>query len=58
MRTISPEEARMLISRATLDAVVGHPLIVDSKHLKLAAKHGVRNFLPLKRQEIILPSFI
>ncbi|WP_372367987.1 dual specificity protein phosphatase family protein [Candidatus Uabimicrobium sp. HlEnr_7] len=55
---LSPEEARMLISRATLDAVVGHPLIVDDKHTKLASKHGIKNFLPLRREEIILPSFL
>lgn len=54
---VCPEQARSFITRATLDAVVGHPLIVDAKHIDVAKKHGDKNFLPLQRPDIVQPSF-
>ena len=54
---VCPQEARNLMNRATLDTVVGHPLIVDAEHIEVAKKHGQKNFLPLKRLEIVQPSF-
>lgn len=52
---LTPDDARSLINRATVDAMPGHPLLVDEKLVKLVKRYGSKKFLPLLRLEIIAP---
>ena len=47
--------AKRLIEDRTLDAVAGHPKLVDEKLIALVKDHGCNHFLPLRRPEIIEP---
>ena len=55
---IAPDDARDLIEERSPDAVPGTPRMVDSDHIDFAQKHGLNNFLPLSRGEIVVPAEI
>jgi hypothetical protein len=52
---VSPEEARGWIEARSRDAVPGHRRMVDHEHVALAKRHGLANFLPLSRPDVIVP---
>jgi|SRR5579883_158623 len=52
---IPPEDARDWIEERSPDAVAGHPRMVDHEHILFAQKHGLANFFPHPRPEIIVP---
>lgn len=52
---IPPEDARDWIEDRSPDAVAGHPKMVDHDHVLFAQKHGLANFFPHPRPEIIAP---
>lgn len=52
---IQPHDAKRLIEDRTLDAVAGHPKLIDEKLVSLVQAHGRCHFQPLKRPEIIEP---
>ena len=52
---ISPKDARDWIESRSPDAVAGHPRMVDETHVLLAQKHGLANFFPHPRPNIITP---
>ena len=52
---IPPEDARDWIEERSPDAVAGHPKMVDHEHVVLAQKHGLANFFPHPRPELIVP---
>jgi hypothetical protein len=50
-----PPAARTLIETRFPDAVAGHWRLIDPDLVLAAQKHGLANFLPLPRGEIVLP---
>lgn len=50
---MDPAEAKGLIEERTLDAIPGHPAMVDESLVETARLYGRRNFLPLSRPEIL-----
>ena len=52
---LSPKYARELIESRSPDAVAGHPLLVTDDHILLAQRHGLANYFPLNRGEVIVP---
>ncbi|WP_439620828.1 protein-tyrosine phosphatase family protein [Gemmata sp.] len=52
---LSAEDARDLIEERAPSAVPGHHRMVDHQHVLLAHKHGLANFFPHPRPEIIVP---
>jgi hypothetical protein len=52
---VPPEDARNWIENRSPDAVAGHDRMVDSEHVLLAQKHGLMNFFPHPRPELIVP---
>jgi hypothetical protein len=53
---IQPDDARDWIEERSPDAVPGTRRMVDSDHIVFAQMHGLSNFLPLSRGEIIVPT--
>ncbi len=53
---VTPDAAREIIARRTLDAVPGHTKLVDAKLIDLVQRHGQRNFLPHGRPEALAPA--
>jgi len=47
--------AKRMIEDRTLDAVAGHPKLVDDELIELVKAHGRSHFLPLRRSEIMEP---
>ena len=52
---IPPEDAREWIEDRSPDAAPGEPRLIGPSHVFLAQKHGLDNFFPLPRGEVILP---
>jgi hypothetical protein len=52
---VRPEDARDWIEERSPDAVGGHPRMVDHEHVLLAQKHGLANFFPHPRPNLIVP---
>ena len=52
---VSPENARIWIEERSPDAAPGARRIVDRDHISFAQLHGLNNFFPLPRSEIIVP---
>jgi hypothetical protein len=52
---LKPEDARDLIEERSPVAVAGHPHMVNHEHVLLAQMHGLANFFPHPRPEIIVP---
>ncbi len=52
---IPPDDARNWIEERSPDAAPGTRRIVDHDHILFAQLHGLNNFLPLSRTEIIVP---
>jgi protein-tyrosine phosphatase len=52
---VPPDDARDWIEDRSPDAVAGHYRMVDRAHVLLAQKHGLANFFPHPRPNIIIP---
>jgi protein-tyrosine phosphatase len=52
---IPPDDARDWIEERSPEAVPGARKMVDHEHILFAQLHGLNNFFPLPRGEIILP---
>ncbi len=52
---VPPADARNWIESRSPDAVAGHPRMVDHEHVLLAQKHGLANFFPHPRPNLIVP---
>jgi protein-tyrosine phosphatase len=52
---VPPENARIWIEERSPDAAPGARRIVDHHHISFAQMHGLNNFFPLPRSEIIVP---
>jgi hypothetical protein len=52
---VSQDDARDWIEERSPDAVAGHHRMVDGSHVLLAQKHGLANFFPHPRPNLILP---
>lgn len=52
---VPPEDARDWIESRSPDAVAGHFRMVDHEHVLLAQKHGLANFFPHPRPDLIVP---
>ncbi len=52
---IPPDEARDWIEERSPNATPGHRRLVDQSHVLLAQKHGLANFFPHPRPEIVVP---
>ena len=52
---VSPTDARDWIESRSPDAVAGHHRMVDHEHVLLAQKHGLANFFPHPRPNLIVP---
>lgn len=50
---VPPQDARDWIESRSPDAVAGHFRMVDSEHVLLAQKHGLANFFPHPRPNLI-----
>jgi len=51
-----PGEAKALIEDRTLDAVAGHPKLVDDALVQTVQAHGKSRFLPLPRPDVLVPA--
>jgi hypothetical protein len=52
---VPPKAAQEWIESRSADAVAGHYRMVDHEHVLLAQKHGLANFFPHPRAELIVP---
>jgi hypothetical protein len=52
---IPPDEAQEWIESRAPDAVAGHFRMVDREHVLLAQRHGLANFFPHPRPELVVP---
>jgi protein-tyrosine phosphatase len=52
---VPPEDARDWIENRSPDAVAGHYRMVDHEHVLLAQKHGLANYFPHPRPNLIVP---
>jgi protein-tyrosine phosphatase len=52
---VPPVDARNWIEERSPVATAGHPAMVDHAHILLAQKHGLMNFFPHPRPDIIVP---
>lgn len=52
---VPPARAKEMIESNTLDAIAGHPKLIDDALIGTAQEYGKANFLPLKRGEIVKP---
>jgi len=52
---IPPDVAQKWIEERSRDAVPGHNRMVDHQHVLLAQMHGLANYFPHPRPEIIVP---
>ncbi len=50
-----PDDARDLIEERAPDAVPGHPHLVDPELVLRVQKHGLMNFFPHPRGEVLVP---
>lgn len=53
---VPPDEAKALIEDRTLDAVAGHPKLVDDTLVRTVTDYGKSHFLPLTRPETLEPA--
>lgn len=51
---VPPEDARDWIEQRSPDAAPGSPRMVDAGHIHFAQIHGLNNFIPLPRNEILV----
>jgi protein-tyrosine phosphatase len=52
---ILPDEARSWIEERSPDAAPGSRRLVDPEHIQFVQQHGLDNFFPLPRGEIVVP---
>jgi hypothetical protein len=52
---VPPADARDWIEARSPDATAGHHRMVDHEHVLLAQKHGLANFFPHPRPNLIVP---
>jgi hypothetical protein len=52
---VSPDDARDWIEERSPDATAGHSRMVDHEHVLLAQRHGLTNFFPHPRPNLIVP---
>lgn len=52
---VSPNEAREWIEKRSPDAAPGARRLANDSHILAAQKHGLDNFFPLPRGEVIVP---
>jgi hypothetical protein len=52
---VPPKDAQEWIESRSPEAVAGHYRMVDHEHILLAQKHGLANFFPHPRAELIVP---
>lgn len=52
---VPPKDAQEWIESRSPDAVAGHYRMVDHEHVLLAQKHGLANFFPHPRPNLIVP---
>jgi len=52
---VSPRDARKWIQSRSAMANAGSARMVDREHVLLARKHGLANFIPHPRREVIVP---
>jgi hypothetical protein len=52
---ISPDEAQEWIEERSPEAVAGHYRMVDHEHILVAQTHGLANFFPHPRPELVVP---
>lgn len=52
---VPPKDAQEWIESRAPDAVAGHYRMVDHEHVLLAQKHGLANFFPHPRPNLIVP---
>jgi hypothetical protein len=52
---VPPKDARTWIEDRSRDSVAGHYRMVDQEHVLLVQKHGLANFFPHPRSNIIVP---
>jgi hypothetical protein len=50
---VSPASAQSMIEDRTLDAVAGHPCLIDGALVKTIRAHGKRHFQPLQRPQMV-----
>lgn len=53
---MQPVEAKALIEDRTLDAVAGHPKLVDDTLVRTVQTYGASRFVPLSRPEVLEPA--
>jgi hypothetical protein len=49
-------EAKVLISSHTLDAIPGHPRLIDDRLIATVSLYGSKNFIPLHDPNILIPA--
>jgi hypothetical protein len=54
---MSPEAAKSLITDHTMDAVPGHPQLVNNQLVAAVVKHGTKRFMPLADPDILAPAY-
>jgi protein-tyrosine phosphatase len=52
---VSPDDAREWIEQRSPDAAPGHARIIDRDHVRLAQQHGLANYQPHPRAEVLVP---
>lgn len=53
---MTPQAAGVLIASHTLDAVPGHPQLVDERLIASVVAHGCKRYLPLLDPDILIPA--
>jgi hypothetical protein len=51
----TPARAKEMIESNTLDAIAGHPKLIDDALVQTVQRYGKQHFQPLQRTEIIVP---
>lgn len=54
---MSPAAAKSMISSHTMDAIPGHPQLVDDRLVAAVVAHGAKCFLPLPDPDILTPAY-
>lgn len=54
---MTPQAAKTLITSHTMDAVPGHPQLIDDRLVAAVVAHGVDWFLPISDPDILTPAY-
>jgi hypothetical protein len=52
---LNPNDAREIIEERARDAVAGHPRLIGPDLVYKVQRHGLANYLPLPRGEVVVP---